>query len=100
MAIALLALTTPGVVEIVEDAVHYAMHGDTFHDEGHETHHCCSGAFHFCSCHARTHAAPGPTGVAAVAEPLFPSAAVEALGRVSGGPSDAHCSGLLRPPTA
>lgn len=100
LALALLVLVTPGATELLEDATHYAIHGDTFHDAGHDDDHCCSGAFHFCSCHARTHAAPGPTAAALAAEQVLARALPDAQVYLSGGPADAHRSELIRPPSA
>lgn len=100
LACVLLFFVVPGVEEWVSDAVHVVLDGHTFHDQGHEEpDHCCSGAFHFCGCHALSPAVPvvfasvlgsSPPGVLHdVPRP-----------RPAGAPRDAHARRMIRPPTA
>lgn len=100
VACALLFFIVPGAEEIVGDALHIVMDGHTFHDEGHEEpDHCCSGAFHFCGCHARSPAVP-----VLVARGVF--AALPAALReidppiVIGSPREGHARRIIRPPAA
>ena len=96
----MLAVATPGALEAIEDVAHVAIDGHTFHDAGHtDPDHCCSGLFHFCSCHAQAPAL-APTIALAVARRT-----PRDLGRVFAepfqtGPRSGHTSELLRPPTA
>lgn len=99
----MLFFITPGAVELVEDVVHFVAHGDTFHDTDHDAEHCCSGAFHFCSCHPRTVAAPSSATAPSVVVPrawhewrrsAWPAAALD------DGPADEYSQELSRPPAA
>lgn len=98
MAVLLLVAITPGVAELLEDTVHYALHGHTFHEADHPADHCCSGAFHFCSCHSLSFGAPVRVAVPRV-QPGGVAGELVARG-AAGGPADAHERGLLRPPAA
>lgn len=101
VALVTLLFVTPGALELVEDALHYAVHGDSLHDEGHEDDHCCSGAFHFCSCHARSVAAPAPMAHLVEQMPAWHErASTDGLARAEGGPLDPHLREILRPPMA
>lgn len=97
---ALLFMLTPGVQECAADLAHFVADGHTFHDEGHEApDHCCSGAFHFCSCHASTPATP--VTMTALSFGRLPEATgAQPTARMTGGPADAHALETNRPPAA
>jgi len=96
----LLFLVTPGAEEALADIGHVVLDGHTFHDEGHEApDHCCSGAFHFCGCHATV---PAITVATATLPPtLVPSSEpILAPPCATRAPMDAHGREMIRPPTA
>lgn len=97
---AMLFFMTPGAVELVEDIAHFVAHGDTFHDAGHDADHCCSGAFHFCGCHARTVAAPTQTASPDVLAARTWHRSAWPVVASDRGPADAHSLELSRPPAA
>lgn len=100
VACVVLAFVTPGVEEVLADVAHVVMDGHSFHDEGHEaSDHCCSGAFHVCSCHASIPAIltarmtmPAPVALPTVRTVLRP--------RATGEPTDGHVRETQRPPRA
>lgn len=58
---ALLLVLTPGLGEMVENALHLVAEGHPAHAQGHGDDHAargpehgCNGTFHFCSCHSST----------------------------------------------
>lgn len=94
-----LFFVTPGVEELAQDLAHVVLDGHTFHDEGHEApDHCCSGAFHFCSCHAEVPAVA--VALSRLSTLAFPSPVVMPAPLPSGGALPSHARGILRPPTA
>lgn len=101
VAVTLLGLVTPGAIELVEDVAHFVMHGDSLHDGAHDEQHCCSGAFHVCSCHVHAMALPAtdvratPVGTNTAFHP-----AREAHPRPlsAGGPAEGHLRDMIRPP--
>jgi len=101
LALVMLLFVTPGALELLEDSVHFLVHDDSLHDEGHDSDHCCSGPFHFCSCHAPSVAAPTLTGGALIAQVSWhATASARAPGAVRVGPADDHARQLDRPPAA
>jgi len=96
----LVFLMTPGLSELVDDALHLVRTGHTEHAAGHhdgeDAEHGCTGTFHTCSCHQSATFLPGP-GAPELAE----SSAVD-RGSPSheGGAADGVRRGLLRPPQA
>lgn len=97
LAALLLFVVTPGVLEMVEDVAHYIAHGDTLHDEGHDGH-CCSGAFHFCGCHARTVATPVVSSRVTLSATPPRTESTWSTRHAVGGPHDAHLLEISRPP--
>ncbi len=100
IALVMLLFVTPGALELVEDTVHFLVHGDSLHDDAHESDHCCSGAFHFCSCHARSVAAPMPSLVVLAHAPRVLQETVLEFADPRVGPADDHTRQLDRPPAA
>lgn len=97
----MLLFVTPGALELLEDMVHFVVHGDSLHDEGHESDHCCSGAFHFCSCHAPSVAAPTVLGALSIGRASWGAQAPTlGFGDPRLGPADDHARTLDRPPAA
>jgi hypothetical protein len=102
LAALLVFMMTPGLTELVDDALHLVETGHTehaaAHDDGHgeDAEHGCSGAFHTCGCHASPAFLPAPEA------PSLPESAQALLAVVSpgGGPSDGASGDLLRPPAA
>jgi len=93
----------PGSAEIVENAVHLIVHGDTAHGSADADHgegdpeHGCSGSVHLCSCHASVNLA-----VSAVAQAAFVEACrdTKTVWLTDGTPARAHLAALFRPPIA
>ena len=84
----------------MSDIAHVVLDGHTFHDEGHESpDHCCSGAFHFCSCHAT---APAITVAVSCLQVSVVASRESTRSRayVTGAPTDAHLFEMFRPPAA
>lgn len=101
LAALLLVIITPGATELVEDVVHFLVHGDTLHDDAHgDAHHCCSGAFHVCGCHPHQTATPVVPERFAFERDVTWSRDAWPTSAPSGGPSDAHDLELSRPPAA
>ncbi len=104
LAVSVLTLfcVMPGLGELIVDSAHYAWHGDTMHDEEHGgSDHCCSGAFHFCGCHARTVGAPVRYETVVLERTSLPTARDGYPSvRPNGGPADDHARELTRPPSA
>lgn len=97
----MLVLVTPGALELVEDVVHAVTHGDSLHDGLHDDQHCCSGAFHVCSCHGHARALPTPGAHPVVlGTQAYPARSAHPRPDSTGGPADGYLRDLIRPPVA
>ncbi|QQR89792.1 MAG: hypothetical protein IPJ88_16690 [Myxococcales bacterium] len=92
----------PGLGELVESAVHFAVHGHSAHalsdteHQSQEAEHGCSGPFHLCPCHS-TVAYTMQAAVSGVVAPARDDARPKWW--IDGdGPTDAHLAGVFRPP--
>ena len=103
VAALLVFLVTPGLTELLDDALHVIETGHSEHAEAHEQHggagaeHGCSGTFHTCPCHQSPSFLPA-------SEALVVAASVDtSLGaplRLTDRPADGVRRSLRRPPRA
>ncbi len=100
IAAVLVFLMTPGLAELVDDAVHLLRTGHTEHAAAHDDHgdasgeHGCTGTFHTCPCHHSPTFAPA----ADLPDVVGSTAAVHPVAWREGRPADGVRFELLRPP--